>query len=82
MDAGRIVKQGSHAELLRRHGSAVHQLTDVGRALEPVVTAVWRWGARFLGEPRKTDTLLPNAYFVAMPRDLPAGGGGQANGDL
>lgn len=47
-------------------GSAVYQLTETGWALEPVVGAIGRWGARFLGPVRETDRLVPSAYFVAM----------------
>ncbi len=47
-------------------GSTVYQLTEVGKALEPVMVALGRWGARFMGAPRKTDALVPRAYFVAM----------------
>jgi len=32
-------------------GSAVYELTEVGRALEPVVLALARWGIRMLGRP-------------------------------
>ena len=47
-------------------GSTVYQLTEAGKALEPAVVALGRWGARFMGPPRKTDVLVPRAYFVAM----------------
>lgn len=48
-------------------GSAVYQLTESGRALEPTLVALGRWGSRYLpGGPRKTDVLVPRAYFVAM----------------
>jgi DNA-binding HxlR family transcriptional regulator len=47
-------------------GSSVYRLTEVGEALEPVVVAIGRWGAQFLGPVRQTDTLAPGAYFVAM----------------
>ena len=47
-------------------GSSVYQLTDAGLALEPAVTAIGRFGARFLGEPRRDDVLLPRSYFVAI----------------
>jgi len=47
-------------------GSAVYQLTETGQSLESVMTALGRWGARFLGAPRKTDIMVPRAYFVAM----------------
>jgi HxlR-like helix-turn-helix len=47
-------------------GSSVYQLTDAGLALVPAVTAIGRFGARFLGEPRRDDVLLPRSYFVAI----------------
>lgn len=47
-------------------GSAVYRLTESGESLETVMTALGRWGARFLGPPRKTDIMVPRAYFVAM----------------
>jgi DNA-binding HxlR family transcriptional regulator/putative sterol carrier protein len=47
-------------------GSAVYELTESGQELEPVLHAIGRWGHRFLGKPRSTDTLVPSAYFVAM----------------
>lgn len=50
-------------------GSSVYQLTEVGQALEPVLMAIGRWGVRFLGPARESDTLVPGTYFVAM-RDV------------
>jgi DNA-binding HxlR family transcriptional regulator len=47
-------------------GSAVYQLTGTGHDLEPVMAALGHWGARFLGTPKKTDIMVPRAYFVAM----------------
>lgn len=47
-------------------GSTVYQLTEAGKALEPVVISLGRWGARFMGPPKKTDVMVPRAYFVAM----------------
>src|SRR5436305_4664625 len=48
-------------------GSAVYQLTAAGQALEPTLFALGRWGARFLGGgPKKTDMMVPRAYFVAI----------------
>jgi DNA-binding HxlR family transcriptional regulator/putative sterol carrier protein len=47
-------------------GSTVYQLTESGKALEPVVISLGRWGARFMGSPKKTDVMVPRAYFVAM----------------
>jgi DNA-binding HxlR family transcriptional regulator/putative sterol carrier protein len=48
-------------------GSTVYRLTEAGEALEPALMAIGRWGARFLGGgPKKTDTMVPRAYFVAI----------------
>jgi len=47
-------------------GSTVYLLTEAGQALEPAVIALGRWGARFLGAPKKTDVMVPRAYFMAM----------------
>lgn len=46
--------------------STVYELTDVGLALQPAIFAIGRWGARFLGKPRDTDTFPIDAYLVAM----------------
>lgn len=48
-------------------GSSVYQLTEAGQALEPALMALGRWGSRYLpGGPKKTDVLVPRAYFVAI----------------
>ncbi len=47
-------------------GSAVYQLTQTGQGLEPVLLALGRWGAQFLGRPGDGDVLVPRAYFVAL----------------
>ena len=48
-------------------GSSVYQLTEAGQGLEPALMALGRWGARYLpGGPKKTDVLVPRAYFVAI----------------
>src|SRR3989442_1936432 len=49
-------------------GSTVYQLTEAGEALEPAMVALGRLGARFLGAPKKTDVMVPPAYFLAMRR--------------
>ena len=63
MTAAGIIER---TELPPPAGSSVYRLTDAGRALEPAVTAIGRFGARFLGEPRSDDAMLPRAYFVAI----------------
>jgi DNA-binding HxlR family transcriptional regulator len=47
-------------------GSTVYRLTEAGLALEPVVMAIARWGARWLGARREDDWLSATAYFLAM----------------
>jgi len=47
-------------------GSAVYELTEVGNAIEPVVTALGRWGHRFLGTRSEGEFLSANAYVLAM----------------
>ncbi len=47
-------------------GSAVYELTEVGKALEPVITALGRWGHRFLGTRSEDEFLSANAYVLAM----------------
>ncbi|HET9848511.1 MAG TPA: winged helix-turn-helix transcriptional regulator [Candidatus Dormibacteraeota bacterium] len=48
-------------------GVAVYQLTPAGEGLAPALTAIGRWGAQFLRNgPKKTDVMVPRAYFVAM----------------
>src|SRR5437588_10026027 len=56
-------------------GSTVYQLTERGLAMEPVMIALGRWGARFLGAPNKSDVMVPRAYLVAM-RGVFDGGAG------
>jgi DNA-binding HxlR family transcriptional regulator len=47
-------------------GSTVYELTELGQALEPAVTALGRWGHHFLGARREGDFLSANAYLLAM----------------
>jgi DNA-binding HxlR family transcriptional regulator len=47
-------------------GSTVYQLTGAGKTLEPVVISLGRWGAQFMGQPKRTDVMVPRAYFIAM----------------
>ena len=47
-------------------GSKVYELTETGRALEPVVVELSRWGSRLLGTPRGEDDLRPAWAAVAL----------------
>jgi DNA-binding HxlR family transcriptional regulator len=50
-------------------GSAVYELTETGRELETVTSAVGRWGSRFMAEePRDSEAALPSAYMTAIRR--------------
>lgn len=46
--------------------SAVYELTDDGRALEPVVFELIRWGARFLFPPRPGERLEPDGIRLVL----------------
>lgn len=47
-------------------GSAVYQLTDRGRDLEPVLMGLARWGVDLLGEPRPGEAFRPVWAVQAM----------------
>ena len=48
-------------------GSKVYELTELGRALEPVMAALGRWGLAFLDTPpNQEDDLRPAWAMVAM----------------
>jgi DNA-binding HxlR family transcriptional regulator/putative sterol carrier protein len=47
-------------------GSAVYELTERGRELEPVLTGLARWGVGLLGEPRPGETFRPVWAVQAM----------------
>lgn len=46
--------------------SKVYDLTELGRSLESVITALGRWGLEFLGTPDQEDDLRPAWAVVAM----------------
>ena len=46
--------------------ATVYRLTEKGLGLEPVVSALGRWGFEFLGRPRPTDAMLPAPFFVSL----------------
>ena len=47
-------------------GSAVYELTDLGRGLEPAVFALGRWGAHFLQPRNESDATDPGWFFVSI----------------
>jgi DNA-binding HxlR family transcriptional regulator/putative sterol carrier protein len=46
--------------------SKVYELTELGRSLEPVITALGCWGLEFLDAPAQEDDLRPAWALVAM----------------
>jgi DNA-binding HxlR family transcriptional regulator len=57
-------------------GSNVYELTELGRALEPVVVALSRWGARLLDAPREDDDLRAGWAAMALRSALEEGAAG------
>ncbi len=47
-------------------GSKVYELTELGWSVEPVISALGRWGLEFLGTPDQEDDLRPAWAMVAM----------------
>jgi DNA-binding HxlR family transcriptional regulator len=43
-----------------------YELTDLGRALEPVIVALERWGWSVLGEQGDNDLVTPDALAIAL----------------
>ncbi len=49
------------------HGSGlVYELTPYGRALEPIVLALGRWGFQALGDPDEGDVVTPDSLTMAL----------------
>ncbi len=46
--------------------SMVYQLTDAGKALEPILYVLGRWGAQFGRAPRPTDAIRPEWIVFAL----------------
>ena len=44
----------------------VYELTDYGRALEPIVIALGRWGFQAMGEPAEGDIVTPDSLTMAL----------------
>ncbi|HET7545837.1 MAG TPA: winged helix-turn-helix transcriptional regulator [Polyangiaceae bacterium] len=47
---------------------SVYRLTEQGRALEPVILELGRWGARFMSEPQRGDTFNLGWAFLSLKR--------------
>ena len=58
---------------LRRCG-LVYELTEYGRALEPIVLAIGRWGFQAMGEPMPDDVVTPDSLTMALRTSFQEGG--------
>jgi DNA-binding HxlR family transcriptional regulator len=45
-----------------------YELTPLGAALEPVIVELGRWGANFMDQPKRRDTLNPGWGLLALKR--------------
>jgi len=55
-----------HRRLPPPYGSQVYELTDSGRALEPVLIALGRWGGTYAPPPRDDMCMSLDAYIVSL----------------
>jgi len=44
----------------------VYELTDYGRALEPIILALGRWGFQTMGDPAEGDVVTPDSLTMAL----------------
>ncbi len=56
-----------------RNCGLVYELTPYGRALEPIMLALGRWGFQAMGEPAEGDVVTPDSLTMAMRTSFRAG---------
>ena len=67
--AARLQTMEADGLIARREGSpARYELTALGAALEPVVVELGRWGANFMDQPRRRDTINAGWGLLALKR--------------
>jgi DNA-binding HxlR family transcriptional regulator len=67
--AARLQTMEADGLISRRDGSpARYELTALGASLEPVVVELGRWGANFMDQPRRRDTMNPGWGLLALKR--------------
>ncbi|MFD5214362.1 winged helix-turn-helix transcriptional regulator [Microbacterium sp. NPDC058345] len=49
-----------------RNCGLVYELTPYGRALEPIVLAIGRWGFQAMGDPSPDDVVTPDSLTMAL----------------
>jgi DNA-binding HxlR family transcriptional regulator len=47
-------------------GSAVYELTELGRGIEPAIIELGRWGGNFMGARASDETFLPSGHISAI----------------
>jgi DNA-binding HxlR family transcriptional regulator len=47
-------------------GSAVYELTELGRGIEPAIIELGRWGGNFMGARAPEETFLPSGHISAI----------------
>jgi DNA-binding HxlR family transcriptional regulator len=67
--AARLKTMEADGLITRTEGPpAGYQLTALGAALEPVVIELGRWGANFMDQPRRADTVNPGWGMLSLKR--------------
>ncbi|MBS1675201.1 MAG: helix-turn-helix transcriptional regulator [Actinobacteria bacterium] len=61
LQAGGVVRRAP----MRGRG-LVYELTEYGRALEPIVLALGRWGFQAMGDPGEGDLVTPDSLTMAL----------------
>ncbi|WP_424980938.1 hypothetical protein [Microbacterium sp. S308A+] len=49
-----------------RNGGLVYELTPYGRALEPILLALGRWGLQAMGDPTEGDVVTPDSLTMML----------------
>ncbi|MGN7862064.1 winged helix-turn-helix transcriptional regulator [Microbacterium sp. 22303] len=61
------LQEGGVVRRVPLHGCGlVYELTPYGRALEPVVLALGRWGFQTMGDPGEGDVVTPDSLTMAL----------------
>jgi DNA-binding HxlR family transcriptional regulator len=68
------LQQGGVVRRVPLHGCGlVYELTPYGRALEPVMLALGRWGFQTMGDPDEGDVVTPDSLTMALRTAFRAG---------
>lgn len=71
------LKELQEGEVVRRvplmNCGLVYELTPYGRALEPIILALGRWGFQAMGDPSPDDVVTPDSLTMALRTSFQAG---------